>query len=324
MRICMMNDNFYRSSGVAVAMRRISEAMPEITWFFAGCSGERVQEDLSWIDPGRYASFDLKTARPLHLAAEIVRFRRWFRSNGLGLVHSHHRRLAAILQFAGLPVLYTGQLYFPYERWFAWFHPRSMTAITRSVAQNLLETTGQDVLAVVSNPTPFPEEAPQVDVPRVAKRAICIGRLAPVKGHANLLGAWKILCERGYAYHLDLVGEGELRASLQAQAERDGIAHLIHFLGFRSSVSEAVGDALFAVLASQVEGQGIVTLEAAAMGRPSLVTAVPGSVDLIPPGAVLPNGVPFGDPLALANALEQWFASPELVVQEGRRFFEFL
>jgi glycosyltransferase involved in cell wall biosynthesis len=75
---------------------------------------------------------------------------------------------------------------------------------------------------------------------------------------------------------------------------------------------------------SEIEGQGIVTLEAAAMGRPSLLTAVPGSIDLIPADATLPNGVDFGDVEKLAEALEEWFGHPDKVVAEGQRFSEFL
>lgn len=323
MRVCAMNDNFYRSSGVAMAIRRIADSLPEVDWFFAGCAGDDVREDLSWIDPpDRYERFDLKTFRLVTVASEIRRFRKWMRRNRISLVHCHHRRVAAILHFAGVPVVYTGQLVFPHERWFRWFHPTRMTAITPSVAKNLLETTGQEVLACISNPALFPDEPPAIDLQEVAGQAICIARLDPVKGHKHLLSAWKMLHDRGHNYHLNLVGEGSLRSELEEQAKRDGIAPLVHFLGFKEDVGSAIRKNLFAVLASEYEGQGIVTLEAAAMGRPSLLTAVPGSVDLIPPDASLPNGVPFGDVAALADALELWFADPKQVLIEGRLFFD--
>jgi glycosyltransferase involved in cell wall biosynthesis len=68
----------------------------------------------------------------------------------------------------------------------------------------------------------------------------------------------------------------------------------------------------------------MVTLEAAALGRPSLLTAVPGSVDLLPPGRRLRNGIEFGNVAELADTLEEWFARPEDVIEEGKRFFSFL
>lgn len=322
MRICMINDNYYRSSGAAIAIRRISEALPEVDWFFAGCADEGLNEDLAWITPSeRYQRFDLKTSNVLRLAMESVRFRRWFRENSLDLVNCHHRRIAAILHVIGIPVLYTGNLVFPYERWFRWFHPRYMTAITASVAKNLLRNTGEKVLACISNPVAFSSEPPRIPVQQVADQAICIARLDPVKAHVHLLEAWKILHSRGHSYHLNLLGEGSLKDQLQEQAVRAGISHLVHFLGFTENVRAVIAKNLFAVLASEYEGQGIVTLEAAALGRPSLLTAVPGSIDLISKNPGLPNGVPFGDAGALADALEIWFASPEQVVKEGQRFF---
>ena len=130
---------------------------------------------------------------------------------------------------------------------------------------------------------PFSQDAAGIDLDGVRSRAVCIARLEPVKGHTYLLAAWKLLRDRGYHYELDLVGRGSLRTVLEAQAQRDGTHELIRFLGFNADVSSVIGQGLFAVLVSEVEGQGIVTLEAAAAGRPSLLTAVPGLIDLLPP-----------------------------------------
>jgi glycosyltransferase involved in cell wall biosynthesis len=99
---------------------------------------------------------------------------------------------------------------------------------------------------------------------------------------------------------------------------------MIHFRGFTSEVSNVIANSLFAILISEVEGQGIVTLEAAAMGRASLVTAVPGSVDLIPPKCKLRNGLEFGNVEDTARAIEEWFTHPEEVIRDGEEFFRFL
>jgi glycosyltransferase involved in cell wall biosynthesis len=199
-----------------------------------------------------------------------------------------------------------------------------MTAITPTVAKNLIETTGTAVIACIGNPVPFPDAPPVIDPAVVHGRAICVARLDEVKGHVHLLKAWKILRDRNLLYELDLVGEGSLRTQLEEQALRDGISELVHFHGYTSDVFAAVQRSLFAILVSEYEGQGIVTLEAAAMGRPSLLTAVPGSIDLIPTDFRLPNGLPFGDAVALADALQEWFSRPKEVVDEGRLFFRTL
>jgi glycosyltransferase involved in cell wall biosynthesis len=324
MRICMMNDNFYRSSGAAIAIKRISQALTDVDYCVAGCVDGSVSEDLSWVPAGKYESFDLKSSNPIRVFKELIRFKRWFELQGCDLVHCHHRRVSVLLQAVGLRVLYTGQFAFRYAVWFRWLHPRSMTAITPSVATNLLQTTGRRALACIGNPAYFPSMPPEIEMGKVKSRAICIARLEPVKGHAHLLAAWKLLRDRGYHYELDLVGEGSLRSELEAQVQRDGTHELVRFLGFTTDVSSVVSKSLFAVLPSEIEGQGIVTLESAALGRPSLLTAVPGSIDLVPPNRKMRNGVLFGDVEELADALEEWFAHPEDVIEEGKRFFQFL
>jgi glycosyltransferase involved in cell wall biosynthesis len=208
--------------------------------------------------------------------------------------------------------------------WFRLLHPRHMTAITPSVGKNLLETTGQPVIRSIGNPAPFPEAPPSINVERVRSRAVCIARLEPVKGHAILLDAWKILADRGHRYELHLVGEGSLRASLEKQIQTNDLQNLVYLRGYSPDVTVVIDECLFAILPSRIEGQGIVTIEAASRGRASLLTAVPGSVDVLPPSGKLTNGIEYGNAVALARALEQWFASPQEVVTEGVRFFDFL
>ena len=279
MVICMMNDNFYRSSGAGHRSPDASRSpSPKSSSFVAGCGDNNLQEDLSWVPAQRYISFKLMNGNPILTFRELLRFKRWFRQEGCNLVHCHHRRVAALLNMVGVPVLYTGQLVFPEELWFRLLRPKWMTAITPSVATNLFETTGRKVIACIGNPAQFPDTPPAIDVETVKHKAVCVARLDPVKGHKHLLAAWKILHDRGHRYELDLVGEGNLRNELQSQAKREGTLDFIHFRGFTSDVSAIIRESLFAVLVSETEGQGIVTLEAAGMGRPSLLTAVPGSV----------------------------------------------
>ena len=54
MVICMINDNFYRSSGAAIAIRRISLALSDVDYCVAGCENEGLPEDLTWIPAGKY------------------------------------------------------------------------------------------------------------------------------------------------------------------------------------------------------------------------------------------------------------------------------
>lgn len=324
MRVCMMNDTFYRSGGVPIVIKRLSQAFADVDVSVASCKYDGRPEDLSWISGDRFERFDLTSSNnPVQLVKELRRFKEWFKRQGCQLVHCHHRKLSVLMRLAGIPVVYTGHLPFPSVIWFKYGHPRHMTAVSESVAANLFEVTGQKSLACINNPVVFPKAPPRIDTARVGRRAVCIARLEPIKGHTHLLAAWKRLLDRGHRYELDLVGEGSLRPELEAQVKRDGLEGLVHFCGFKSDVTAVMGEALFAILASEKEGQCLVTLEAAAMGRASLLTAVPGSIDALPPGRGLKNGIQFGNAAELADAIEEWFANPESVVEEGRRFFDF-
>jgi glycosyltransferase involved in cell wall biosynthesis len=321
----MMNDTFWRSGGVPIVIKRVSQALTDVDYCVAACKYDGRPEDLSWVPIGRFERFDLTSSNnPIRLARELRRFRKWFKHQRCDLVHCHHRKISVLLKLAGIPVLYTGHLAFRPVAWFRWLHPLRMTAVSASVATNIWENTGRKVLACIGVPVEFPPMPPPIDVRMVQRRAICIARFEAVKGHTHLLTAWKLLRDRGLRYELDLVGEGSLRLQLEAQVKKDGLDESVRFCGFTTDVASFTCNALFGILVSEVEGKPLAAMEAAAMGRPTLLTAVPGSIDVLPPEGKLRNGLKFGDPNELADALEEWFAHPQAVVEEGIRFFDFL
>jgi glycosyltransferase involved in cell wall biosynthesis len=328
--VCVVNPNYYRSSGVSVAIRRIYESLPnaEIDQYFVDCGYGSEEADTSWIPQNRLSTFKLMTVNPVALIRACAAFLNWLEKNDIQVVHVHHRRLAVILNclkiFRKYKLIYTGNLTYPYEFWFWLGSPRIATGISHSVLENIKRTTRAKQLHLISNGCDFPAECAPVDVSRVSATAICIARLDKVKGHEILLDAWSALLKRGHECRLLLVGEGELRQALERQAKYLGIDHAVEFRGFQRDVIPQIEQALFAVLPSQVEGHPIVLIEAAARGRASLVTDVDGSRDCVPPRHELPNLVQFGDSAGLAHALEAWFARPDLAVAEGRLFFDYL
>lgn len=105
----------------------------------------------------------------------------------------------------------------------------------------------------------------------------CISRLVPRKGQDVLIRALPEICRHHPQTRLLIVGDGPYRARLEQQAARSPVAHNIIFTGPMSG-SElpayyAAGD-VFAMPCRtrggglDVEGLGIVFLEAAAAGRP--------------------------------------------------------
>lgn len=96
-----------------------------------------------------------------------------------------------------------------------------------------------------------------------------------------------------------LIGDGDLRAQYEQQAINLGIDQHVHFCGSVSheALPSYIRSADFHILPSIHSGEafGIVTLEAAACGLPSIVSDLPGVRTVVDPGVtgwtVLPNSV---------------------------------
>ena len=329
MKVCVVNPNYYRSGGVTITIRRIYQAVSTqgIDQYFVGCRHGNQEEDLDWMPAGRLQSFRLMTKNPVTLLQQMTAFLRWLQENQIRVVHVHHRRLAALLNpfqgIANFRLIYTSHMNYPYEAWFWLTGPRLGVAISDSVAANLRETVRVKQVEVIRNPSDFPDRCPPWPGDLSDPAVICVARLDPVKGHTHLLQAWKMLADRHIRAKLLLVGEGSLKEALLAQVRDGGLEHLVEFRGFQQNIAADLDRCAFAVLASKLEGHPAVVIEAAAHGLPTLVTDVPGSRECVPPGARLPNLVPFGDAAALADALSAWLEQPQAVAEEGRLFFEY-
>jgi glycosyltransferase involved in cell wall biosynthesis len=149
-------------------------------------------------------------------------------------------------------------------------------------------------------------------------RLLCIARLAPVKGQAELLEA---LAQAGPGIRVDFVGDdlesdGKYRDELVRLALRLGIDDRVSFLGRRDDVRSLLEQHDALVLPSFAEGLPLVVLEAMERGRAVLATAVGGTPELIVDGE---SGalVPAGRPDALAAMLRRFRDEPDLVERLG-------
>ena len=140
------------------------------------------------------------------------------------------------------------------------------------------------------------------DVPLVG----IIGRLVPIKDVVTLFEAVARLPE----VHLAVVGDGELRESLQARVGRMGLAHRVHFTGWITDVASVMSDVDVVALTSRNEGTPVSLIEAAACGRPVVATTV-GGVPMVVDHGVTGFLVPRGDPVAFAEYLGRLVADPE-------------
>jgi glycosyltransferase involved in cell wall biosynthesis len=134
-----------------------------------------------------------------------------------------------------------------------------------------------------------------------------LGRLAPIKNHALLLEAMKLLPD----VHLAILGEGELSRALRAAARDQGLEARAHFVGWRTDVPAVMGDLDVVVISSRNEGTPVSLIEALACGVPVVATDV-GGVRSVVKEDVSGYLVPSGDGAALAERVRTLMSSESL------------
>jgi glycosyltransferase involved in cell wall biosynthesis len=137
-----------------------------------------------------------------------------------------------------------------------------------------------------------------------------VGRLEPQKGHGYLLDAWPAVMREFPDARLLLVGDGALRGALQAQARARGAADSVIFAGFRADVPRVLDALDVLCLPSLYEGMPLTAIEAAAMARPVVATAVDGTPEVVRDGWT-GRLVPPADTPALARALLALLRDPD-------------
>jgi glycosyltransferase involved in cell wall biosynthesis len=130
------------------------------------------------------------------------------------------------------------------------------------------------------------------------QRLIHVASLIGVKDQATLLRAMTHLPDH---ITLEIIGEGPERERLEQMAQTFSVGHRVQFAGPipNGDLLTHYQRASLHVLTSRHEGQGMVTLEAAASGLLTVSTAV----GLVPDDPALGIGVPVGDDAALAEAI---------------------
>jgi glycosyltransferase involved in cell wall biosynthesis len=161
----------------------------------------------------------------------------------------------------------------------------------------------------------------------VPRGALVVGNVAALtdhKDHRTLLAAAAELLQRRDDVCLVILGEGELRPELEAQAARLGLGSRCMFLGFRDDLDRLMPVFDVFCLSSHMEGLGTSLLDAMCFARPVVATAAGGIPEAVADGK---SGtlVPPRDPQALARALVELLQSPERRAAygaAGRRIFE--
>ena len=111
-----------------------------------------------------------------------------------------------------------------------------------------------------------------------------VGRFDVPKNHAGLLEAFRLLRETHPECRLRLVGDGDLRADMEALAKEKGVSDAVEFCGMQSNVYPYLHNADIFTLPSIYEGNPMTIIEAMGTGLPIVASRVGGIPDMIHDG----------------------------------------
>ncbi|MCS6316246.1 MAG: glycosyltransferase [Nitrospira sp.] len=201
-----------------------------------------------------------------------------------------------------------------------------VVAVSSDIEKQLIQIYGANHVVRIHNGIDL--EAVQVSTPRTQKRREwrvddkviligTVGRLVPVKGHAVLLEALRVLRESNRNVMLLVVGDGPLRGQLESEVARLGLGEAVIFAGHHSPAYDFINMMDVFVLPSLHEGIPMVLLEALALQRPVVATRVGGIPEVIAHGETGLLAEP-ADALSLARFIQQLIEDQAMAVRIGK------
>jgi glycosyltransferase involved in cell wall biosynthesis len=146
---------------------------------------------------------------------------------------------------------------------------------------------------------------------------LSVSTVTAQKGLEHLIDAARMLRDGGDNFRLEIVGDGPLRASLEARSHAHALEGNVLFRGWVPQASaHALPTADIFVQSSLWEAMSVVVLEAMAAGKPMVVTRV-GENPHVLDGENNGLLVPPGDPGALAEALRRLLRDAQLRARLG-------
>jgi glycosyltransferase involved in cell wall biosynthesis len=137
-----------------------------------------------------------------------------------------------------------------------------------------------------------------------------VTRLHDSKGNEYLVEAARLVVDQHPEARFFLAGEGPLRPSLEAQAQRLGLGDRFVFVGFVKDVATTLSAFDLSVFPSLWEGTPLTAFEALASARPIVATDADGLADILDPDRTAWI-VPKRDAAALAQGIVHAIEHPD-------------
>ncbi|HVS30991.1 MAG TPA: glycosyltransferase [Thermoanaerobaculia bacterium] len=206
---------------------------------------------------------------------------------------------------------------------------RSISGFNRRFLENLYPKEAKGKIVVIHvgiEPEVYEESSRRLQPAAGPPRILCVAAHKPYKGLPVLIEACRILRDDGIELRCDIVGDGPMRAELEALIRDRGLEETVTLAGPRPQeevarmMAEARIFALPSIIAAdgQMEGIPVALMEAMASGRAVVTTSISGIPELVEHGV---NGllVEPGDAAAFAAAMKDLLRDPARAAEMGRR-----
>lgn len=283
-----------------------------------------------------YTIPDIARKRVIDIIETYLAIKSIIKKEQITVIHSHHRMAAFYAELASLgSVIKIANVHntFLDKKQLTRFAYRNtkLIAVGEMVKKNLVEYFGipNSQVYVIHNAVKLfsKEIEPIAELEREQSSKYIlignIGRLSEQKGMRYFIDAAEITAKVHPEAHFVIVGDGELRESLQQQVESKGLQDSILFLGYRGDVQNVMCQLDFVVLSSLWEGLPLTPIEAFSVGKTVIGTAVDGTPEIIRDGV---DGflVEPGDSEQLAEKMIDLIEKPmvrkELEIQARKRY----
>jgi glycosyltransferase involved in cell wall biosynthesis len=188
-------------------------------------------------------------------------------------------------------------------------YPRAAAVVTPNAeTRDALPPRVRSAVRVIPNPVTGGAPGARPTAGGRPPLAVAVGRLSEEKGHDLLLEAFAQVAPRFPAWRLAIAGEGPLRAALERQRDRLGLAARVELPGLVRDVGSLLARADLFVLPSRREVFPMALCEAMASGIAPVVAEYRPAVRELVRDGVDGLVVPAGDAVALAAAMGRLMA----------------
>jgi glycosyltransferase involved in cell wall biosynthesis len=271
-------------------------------------------------------------ARAPLLPRPLMALRHLLRMGSFDLVHAHLPTAGVAARLVSpVPVVYTEHSLASSHRWLTGLlnritYPRNaaVTAVSEAVATSVARY--RSPVEVVPNGVscrvdPVEAEKARAELELDGRPLVVhVGNIRPQKGHRNLIEVAERLKRANHPALIVSIGGEKLagdRTALEREVEERGLREHVRFLGRRSDARAFIAAADVVVNPSDDEGLPVALLEALALERPVVATAVGGVPAVIRSGetGIL---VEKGDSAGMAEGITTLLADPEQARRLGK------